>query len=636
MSATARWMRAALTVFLATALLAAMPAPASAATVSHAWGAKLGSGGANGTATLQVYTSGTGSLSLKLAKLPAAASLAVTLHRGTCASTGTVLIRLPAIRTTSTGRAARTTGLTASQATAVMKATAGSGRIAVRVGTGRAARCGAFATSPVPPYVSAAITVGRGPSGAAIAPNGVWVTNWYDNTLSRIDPNTNRVLQTLSLNPGSDSTAGPEAIAYGAGSLWVTVTVGDDGTGSGQQAGSLLRVDPVSGEQLATIPVGRGAYAVDVTATAVWVPAADDGTITRIDPASNTVVATIPVCIQPLGVVSAYGAVWVSCADGSLDRIDPAGNRLTATIRTQETGAFVTAGGNAIWMANPGYADADDGGISRVDPGTNAVTANVAVGPHPGRVAFGGGSLWVGLIDTPSLVRVNAATAAIQARLNVTAPAYALTATDRTVWAVHDLDAGTAGSATPPGKVTRVDYVGSAQGPMQTPPLPPRSTPAPTPSPAAPASPTPTAGGTLFAGTYFMLSLPSGWTVLPPDPSAPEMYAFDGPGNMAALVSSAPGGVSLDMLTATMIAYVKTQGAGEPETTSAIAMGGVPGRLLEYHLQLEGVATHELFGLCVHSNRAYMFILMDTAGNETLDRATFTALISGFQFTSAG
>ena len=44
-------------------------APAAAATVTNSWRAQIGSAGVNGTATIQVYARGAGSIALKLAKL---------------------------------------------------------------------------------------------------------------------------------------------------------------------------------------------------------------------------------------------------------------------------------------------------------------------------------------------------------------------------------------------------------------------------------------------------------------------------------------------------------------------------------------------------------------------------------------
>jgi hypothetical protein len=119
-------------------------APAGAATVTNTWWAPIGSAGMNGTATVRAYASGTGSIVLKLAKLKASTTLAVKVHKGTCSSVGAVLLTFSSIRTSSTGAASRTSTLTTTQVKAVKAATTGTGRIAIRVGSGSTLRCGVF------------------------------------------------------------------------------------------------------------------------------------------------------------------------------------------------------------------------------------------------------------------------------------------------------------------------------------------------------------------------------------------------------------------------------------------------------------------------------------------------------------
>lgn len=133
-------------VGLALILVLADVAPTGAATVTNIWRAQIGSVGANGTATVEAYTSGSGSIVLRLAKLKASTYLPVTLSKGTCSRVVSTLIRFPAIRTTSTGHANRTSSLTAGQVTLVMNATAETGQVAIRVGSATAGglKCGAF------------------------------------------------------------------------------------------------------------------------------------------------------------------------------------------------------------------------------------------------------------------------------------------------------------------------------------------------------------------------------------------------------------------------------------------------------------------------------------------------------------
>src|SRR5262249_50335325 len=54
--------------------------------------------------------------------------------------------------------------------------------------------------------------------GVALGEGSVWVTNNLDGTLSRIDPRTNRVVQTIKVG------GNPTWIAVSHGRLWVTVT----------------------------------------------------------------------------------------------------------------------------------------------------------------------------------------------------------------------------------------------------------------------------------------------------------------------------------------------------------------------------------------------------------------------------
>jgi len=136
------------------ALLALGPVAASGATVSAAWSAKIGSAGVNGKAAISAYTTGTGTVTLKLAKLRASTLLPVVLHKGTCSAVGAVLLKLPSIRTSRSGSAARTSGLTAAQVSKITAATT-AGTIAIRIGTGSARKCGAFSRlAPLPQRVA--------------------------------------------------------------------------------------------------------------------------------------------------------------------------------------------------------------------------------------------------------------------------------------------------------------------------------------------------------------------------------------------------------------------------------------------------------------------------------------------------
>jgi YVTN family beta-propeller protein len=441
---------------------------ADAATVSNAWSAKVGSGGANGTATIQAYTSGTGAIALRLARLKPATYLPVTLSKGTCSSVGSTLIKFPAIKTTSTGAAARTSSLTASQVTLIENATAGGGRIAIRVGssTTGGVKCGLFAVLVIPPYVAANVSVGRYPSGIATTPSGVLVANWVDGTLSRIDPATNTVLASLPVTVSG--IEGPHAVAYGEGAVWVTMYALDS-SGKDSIAGAVERLDPVSGVVLATIPVGKAPFGIATSPGAVWVANYDDGTISRIDPATNQVTASITLSAGVYGLAFDFGSLWATNEQtGTVSRIDPATNQVTTTIPTVGGPEGVTSGAGALWVANWGTTGQADGTLSRIDPATNQVVRAIPVGTNPSDVAFGGGSVWVAMVGEPAVVQVNSATNAVQARIGMGAKVLdstgdvvglrGITATDHAAWVVRPLPYPDANTAAPAGSAIRINY----------------------------------------------------------------------------------------------------------------------------------------------------------------------------------
>jgi YVTN family beta-propeller protein len=454
-----RHRRAVLSIVVSLVLLAAVtPSSASAATVTNAWRAKIGSAGVNGLATVSVYTTGTGSIVLKLAKLRPATYLPVTLHKGTCASVGTALVRFPTIRTTSTGAAARTTTLTATQVTLIRAATKGTGKIAIRVGSATTGgiKCGLFAILAVPPYVAATVTVGIYPLDVAVTGAATWVANGASYTLSKIDPATNAVLSAVTLGPVGSRVA--LSIVASEGALWVS-DAGFDPATKALTAGNVMRIDASTGQTVATVPVGRNGIAMAASPGAIWVANYDDGTVTRIDTTTNQVVATVTLAVGVGGLAYGEGALWASNENtGSVSRIDPATNAVTATVATVGGAENVTTGAGSIWVTNWGTTGAADGVLSRIDPVTNQVARTIPVGTNPVSVAFGGGFVWVAFHGEPSVVQVDPATNAVRSRIAVGATTVGIDCTDHAVWAVHPTAAGADPAAPGPGSVTRITY----------------------------------------------------------------------------------------------------------------------------------------------------------------------------------
>jgi YVTN family beta-propeller protein len=451
--------RTAEAVGFAVLLAATFVVPASAATVASTWNARIGTAGSNGTVRVQAYTTGTGALTLKLVKLRRSSLLPVVISKGTCSATGTVVATLASIRTSSAGAATRTSSLTAAHIKAITAATKSNGKIVIRIGSGTARKCGQLtlaAAAAVVPAVTATIPVGVEPSQVVIDPTGVWVTNWYDNTISRIDPLSNAVLSVSALD--IPATSAPEGIASGFGSIWVTVVAYDD-QAMPTLPGSVVRVNPATGTAIGTpIAVGRWPLSIAVSPEGIWVANTADGTVSRIDPLTNSVTATIPVGNSPVAIVGGFGSVWVSNdSDGKVARIDPATNQVSATIQTQAAAFGLTVGAGSVWVTYCG-CNGSEGIVSRIDPLTNSVVAAVPVGLNPGFVSYGGAYVWVAVDGDTSLVQIDPSTNSVRKRIPVGAKSFGIAASSHAVWVVHPDAVGADPLAAVPGTVTRITF----------------------------------------------------------------------------------------------------------------------------------------------------------------------------------
>jgi YVTN family beta-propeller protein len=161
------------------------------------------------------------------------------------------------------------------------------------------------ATSGVPRF-TASIPVGRGPAAITPAGGSVWVVNALDDTVTQVDPNTNRPVATIRVGER------PQAILATNVTVWVA-NAGD---------ATVTRIDARTGRVRATVPVGRGARAIAYGHGSLWVANELDGSVTRINPRTGRAVETIPVGARPVAIIYGHEAVWVANSlDNTITRI---------------------------------------------------------------------------------------------------------------------------------------------------------------------------------------------------------------------------------------------------------------------------------------------------------------------------
>jgi YVTN family beta-propeller protein len=213
------------------------------------------------------------------------------------------------------------------------------------------------------------VSLHASPNAVASGAGSIWVALSNSGLVERIDPSTNAVQQTIDV-PG-----GPSAITVGGGFVWVVESL----------AGAVVQIDPGAngGQRVATIPVGNGPTGIAYGFGAVWVANSTDQTIVRIDPANGHTSKPISVDAGADAVAAGDGAVWVtSQAAGVLSKVDPVARGVTQTTSVGHDPVAVATGSGAVWVANSG-----DGTVDRIDPATGGLKGVISVGQAPTGVA---------------------------------------------------------------------------------------------------------------------------------------------------------------------------------------------------------------------------------------------------------
>ena len=184
------------------------------------------------------------------------------------------------------------------------------------------------------------VPVGFSRQKLAVTPEAVWVVN-PDQSVSRIDPNTNRVVARID--------AKAELIAAGEGDVWIG------------EAGRVAKIDTARNVVSRRIPVTEdGISGLAVGAGSVWAADPFDGSVWRIPRDRPVGKRRIPLAAWVNGVAFGAGAVWATNEIGDeVYRIDPRTNATRVVARTTSPRA-VGAGAGAAWIvaASPPSRDA--------------------------------------------------------------------------------------------------------------------------------------------------------------------------------------------------------------------------------------------------------------------------------------
>ena len=170
----------------------------------------------------------------------------------------------------------------------------------------------------------------------ALDPQGAWVISG-DTSVSRVDPDSNRVVQTIrNLNP--------LGIASGPEGTWVI---------EGGPNAAVARLSPYSQKvaQRIGIPARSLSGSIAIGAGAIWLTDPIAGELWRIDPIPTPVERSIRFAPGVSDVAYGAGALWVANAETrTLSRLNPRTNRITQTIQIGNIPGRLVVGGGGVWI----------------------------------------------------------------------------------------------------------------------------------------------------------------------------------------------------------------------------------------------------------------------------------------------
>lgn len=247
--------------------------------------------------------------------------------------------------------------------------------------------------------VTAMIDVGRKPVAVTVGRGFVWVANAGDQSVSKVDPATNEVMETYPLD------ATPAELEVAGGYVWVAVedqprlvsiSIDDGGIDEMRLAGGGTNLDMASG--------GRDLWVVS-----------PDTPLQRIDTVDYTPSTQDTGVGDPVDVAVGHGQIWLLGATGGIERFDQ-GTGISEGIISLDAPVSPTASDLVADVTGLWVSDGESRTIFRVDVQTGVLTGEATFNGRSAELAADpGGRVWVlvgNTSDTGSVKLISSATGA--------------------------------------------------------------------------------------------------------------------------------------------------------------------------------------------------------------------------------
>src|SRR5262245_12983913 len=271
------------------------------------------------------------------------------------------------------------------------------------------------------------------PTSLVAAGNSLWVGNFSDETVTRI----NRATETIRAIPVGGH---PSGVAYFQGKTWVWTS-----------QGRLVPIDPQYGH--AGDPISFGRRVERAIHLALAFPSASPSagrivsgggflwltlpptTVIRVNPAKpERAWANAPYDGVQGALAYRKGSAWI----GGLDRVFPITATTPDVVRTDILVGRVhcmTFGAGSLWVISGGHWDQGIPiALRQVNVNGGQTDEMIPVGDDPVAIASGGGSIWVGSGTDRAIRRIDPVTNLQVATTPLGAPVMALAADPEGVW----------------------------------------------------------------------------------------------------------------------------------------------------------------------------------------------------------
>jgi hypothetical protein len=222
--------------------------------------------------------------------------------------------------------------------------------------------------------------------------SSVWLTNYADNQILRVDPATNTVAATFPFE-------GPDGIDKDGDTIVVASFDGE----------FVARVNPNNGQTLQQVDVGgTPTEVISHSAAGLWAAVFDTGEIVQIDRESFEVVQRVTVGSGPVGLFASAKYLWVANHDeGTIVKVAVDTGEIEFTTRVGDGPTELVLANGSVWVTVT-----DDGSLVQVSGADGSIVSRTplggaSAGGGPTGLSFANGTLWVAMQGEQSVVRVD-------------------------------------------------------------------------------------------------------------------------------------------------------------------------------------------------------------------------------------